>query len=331
MKIATIVLSVLLFLSLVFCGILLLILGSTIDELNIATTQLSATKSQLYNTQTELISTQTQLAATQLQLGSTQASLTVTTNQLESTKLLLQDTESQLSFTKTQLTAAKNEKTFMLGQYSDLKRQVNIRLGQGQDTQKFITPDDLTVIAKATEITGGYVQQDWNKFWRDYKSLYDWVVKNIKYSYDSYSPVIPEIMGSNIVWARDCWRMPSETLENKVGDCEDMAVLLASLMLSYNNDGFAVWALEIENKDVGHLAVAFPVAGNKLTILDPAGNYYTGYYYGGFRSDDTAVAVNAWLSYLAKEMPSAHISGVFSNKFYHEFANSEEFINWTKN
>ena len=76
--------------------------------------------------------------------------------------------------------------------------------------------------------------------------LYHWVVNNVEYSHDSYFPVIPEVMGSPLIWWEECWRMPAETLEDEAGDCEDMAVLLASLMLSYNNGSYAVWAIEIK-------------------------------------------------------------------------------------
>ncbi len=217
----------------------------------------------------------------------------------------------------------------MLNDYSELREQINIRLGKEQDTQSFITPDDSEVSAKVQEITGDY-SEDVNELWRDYERLYRWVVKNIGYNEDSYTPFLPDVMNGNLRWAHEFWRMPAETLDDKVGDCEDMAVLLASMLSNYNQGDYAVWALGIKNKDTAHLAVAFPVEGNKLTILDPAGNYYTGYYSGGLRADDTAVAVSAWLSHWAKEMPSAQIDEVFSNEFYREFSSTDEFINWVR-
>jgi hypothetical protein len=101
-------------------------------------------------------------------------------------------------------------------------------------------------------------------------------------------------------------------------------------MLSYNKESFAVWALGIKNEEKAHLAVAFPVEGNRLTILDPAGNYYTGYQAGYLQSYDISRAVSSWLSHWAKEMPGAEIYLSFSNKFYRSFANSSEFIDWVK-
>lgn len=45
---------------------------------------------------------------------------------------------------------------------------------------------------------------------------FEWVVNNIKY--------VPE--------TKDYWQLPHETLERKAGDCEDGAILLASMILS---------------------------------------------------------------------------------------------------
>ena len=156
------------------------------------------------------------------------------------------------------------------------------------------------------------------------------MVNNIEYSDDSYLPYLPPLPQGSLVWMQECWRMPEETLEDEAGDCEDMALLLASLMLGYNQHTYGVWAIEISNEDSGHLAVAFPVAGDKLTILDPAGNYYTGYPSGQLRSNDINRAINDWLSHWAQSMPGAEISFVFSDDLYEQFSNTDEFINWCK-
>ena len=350
MKTTTIVTIILLILSLIFGGILWLQFDHTRNQLFAVSTQLVTTEGQLNITETELDvareelgATKTHLAAIEVglrnalvKLQTAEVQLTSTKNQLEKTESLLsvaekqlEETESQLSAVATQLETKKNEQLQMLSQYSSLSEQVNLRFGQGEDSQSFVTPDNALVSTEAREIAGEY-SQDINEFWSDYMRLYRWVVNNVEYSHDSYLPFLPVTMGGDLIWRSECWRMPAETLKDGVGDCEDMAVLLASLMLSYNNERFTVWALEINNGATAHLAVAFPVAGNKLTILDPAGNYYTGYPAGYLMSYDVDVAVTKWLSHWKKEMPGAEITFAFSNKLYRQFSSSEEFINWVK-
>jgi len=324
---------------LIFCGVIVFQraeLNDTKDQLMLTKLNLDITKSQLDTTETklnnikqQLISAELQLNNTQIQLVTAETELQTTAKQLSNAEYQLEETESQLVTTEYQLEIAEDEQKQMQNQYSNLREQINLRFGQGEDCQEFITPDNENISAKANEIAGNY-SDDTNELWRDYEKLYRWVVNNIEYSNDSRFPFIPATLGSDPVWRQECWRMPDETLVDEVGDCEDMALLLASLMLSYNNQGYAVWAITISNEDGGHLAVAFPVAGDKLTILDPAGNYYTGYFSGRLRSDDINRAVNDWLSHWKKEMPNAEISSIFSNKLYREFSNTEEFINWVK-
>jgi hypothetical protein len=182
------------------------------------------------------------------------------------------------------------------------------------------------------EITGGY-SEEVSEYWRDFERLYRWVVNNISYSYDSYMPFLPENLSGELTWWESCWRMPEETLEDETGDCEDMAVLLASMLRSYKEPNYRVWVLIIRSsvpEVPGHVAVAFPVAGGKLTILDPAGNYYTGYPYGTLRSESTSLAVNQWLSNWENDIPGAEIVEAFSETDHQQFSSTAEFISWTE-
>ena len=120
---------------------------------------------------------------------------------------------------------------------------------------------------------------------------------------------------------------------DETGDCEDMALLLASMLRSYNEPNYDVWVLLIRSsvpEVPGHAAVAFPVAGGRLTILDPAGNYYTGYPYGTLQSESASVAVSKWLSHWAREMPGAEIVEAFSETDYQQFSSTDEFLTWVK-
>ncbi len=267
------------------------------------------------------------------QLNATKTQLNVTETQLDTTKTELDSAKTQLDVTKTQLDRAESERNQMLNRYSELRKQINTRFGKGQDCQSFITPNDPAISAKVLEITGGYAQdvnEPWRERWQDYELLYRWVTENIEYTKDSHTPILPDIMDGTLTWGPDFWRMPAETLEDKAGDCEDMAVLLASMLSNYNEERFAIWVLGIQTrapKYKRHLAVAFPVAGINLTILDPAVKHYTKHS-GSITDTDAATAVNMWLSCWKKDMPDAQIYVVFSDKFYREFSGTQEFIEW---
>lgn len=259
---------------------------------------------------TELSATKTRLTASELELGNS--------------KLQLADKERQLN-------TAQDEKTQMLTQYNDMRSEISARMGfTQQNRQSYIQFSDSAVSAKVQEIVGGY-NGDNDKLWQDYKKIYDWIVDNIDYSSDSYTPVLPQSISGVISWKREYWRTPTETLADKNGDCEDMALLLISMMENYTNRAYGVWILSISSEvpeSKGHMAVAFPVQGDKLTILDPAGNYYTGIPSQYLRSDSIAGAVNSWLSHWSIEMPDAFIDEVMSEKVYHQFSSSDEFITW---
>jgi flagellar biosynthesis chaperone FliJ len=323
--------TVLLVISLVACGVLAYVLESQAQELRAATGELLTANSELSTAKTDLVNAEFQLDSARNELVDAENELQSFQTQLTTSGDQLKDTESQLSTVESELTIREAELTEAADQYSALRDKVNERLGRGADSQQFITPDDENVSAKVEEITGGY-SEDNNERWRDYERLYRWVVNNIEYNIDSYIPYMPIVPSGEIEWAKECWRTPAETLVDEVGDCEDMAVLLASLMLSYNNKSSDIWAIGILSNvsETGHLAVAFPVAGDKLTIFDPAGNYYTGINSGYLQSFDIDQAIDSWFDHWAPEMPDAEVDFVFSHDFFQEFYSTQEFIDWAK-
>ena len=214
-------------------------------------------------------------------------------------------------------------------EYIDPSEQIYLRQGEDKYKQGFITPQNELVSAEVKNIAGDN-SDDIAEFWADYQRLYDWIIKNIEYSHDSYTPALSDDLNEGINWMRDFWKMPEETLNIANGDCEDMAVLLASMMLCYNDNEYTIWAIGIRNDDIGHIAVAFPVVGGRLTILDPAGNYYTGCHNGQLTFFDIETAINEWLSYWSTKIPGATITCVFANDFSLEFSSTEEFIKWCR-
>jgi len=295
-------------------------------ELDISKEQLSHTKTLLDTAETRLVDIETQLDTTETELNVTKEQLVNVTTQLQSTRNLLTSTQSSLE-------TEQNNNIQMTNQYTSIREQINVRLAlTPQIKQSYLMPGSPVISGKVQEITGGY-SENVTEYWQDFDRLYRWVVNNISYSSDSYIPFLPETISGEFVWSKECWRTPEETMEDETGDCEDMAVLLASMLRSYNEGKYDVWILKIlpSTPDApGHAAVAFPVAGGNLTILDPAGNYYTGYPYGTLRSESTSVAVNQWLSHWRNDMPGAEIVAMFSETDYQEFSGTAEFIAWSK-
>ncbi|MFC2002980.1 transglutaminase-like domain-containing protein [Chloroflexota bacterium] len=330
-----IIVAVLLVISITFNGGLGLRLEATEIQLYDYKAHLNTTMTYLEATKSQLVSTRSQLTAKSYQLQTTNSQLSTTKANLDAYMAKLKETQEELNVTKTLLGLRENERTEVNNRYHNLKTQINLRFGTGKEKQGFITSQDAEVANMVKVIAGSY-SQDINEVWRDYERIYRWITKEIEYNTDSYTPLLPDIQYGALAWVQDFWRTPAETLKDRVGDCEDMATLLASMLLNYNQENYGVWLIGIESKATEsqgessrHLAAAIPVKGNRLTIFDPAALYYTGYP-GGLTSSDVDIAVNRWLSHWGKEMPGAEIFLVFSDKLHREFSSTQEFLDWVQ-
>jgi len=249
--------------------------------------------------------------------------------QLNTTKIQLSDITAQLNAVQPGMDSLKAERDRVVEGYANLREQINLRLGIGQDSRSFITPDDPKISAMVQEITGGYSEEE---LWKDYARLFRWIMGNIKYSLDSPTPLLPESVEGTLEWGKDFWRTPVETIRDGTGDCEDISVLLASMLLNYNERRFPVCVVGIKttgSKPRAHVAVAILSENNQLSIFDVVGRYYTPFSaVGGFGSQDVPLALDHWLNHIKKEMPGAQIYVLFSENFYQEFSGNQEFIDW---
>ncbi len=152
------------------------------------------------------------------------------------------------------------------------------------------------------------------------------------YSLDSRTPILPESASGTLAWRGDFWRLPVETIRDETGDCEDTALLLASMLLNYNERRYPAWIIGLKTpgpEPKAHVAVAIPSTNIQLTIFDISGHYYTPFFnLGGFGSQYVPLALNRWLAHLGDDMPDAQVYMVFSENFYKEFSGNEEFIEW---
>jgi len=98
---------------------------------------------------------------------------------------------------------------------------------------------------------------------------------------------------------------------------------------------YYVWVLYVEfvkgNETVGHLAVALPVIGGKITILDPAGKYYTSTFLGSITAKDVATELQNYFSYWALSgYRNGKVYAIYSYNMYKIFNNNDEFIQYVK-
>ncbi|MHA2429260.1 MAG: hypothetical protein ACXADB_14655 [Candidatus Hermodarchaeia archaeon] len=126
---------------------------------------------------------------------------------------------------------------------------------------------------------------DADAWWGSTRELYDYVITTIEYASDECFPRPPSTYEfEHNLYANETvtqsYMSPTETLAVEQGDCDDQAVLLYGLLRAYDKHVYEVdyqlWIAWVELGEATHLAMALPVQGGKLTILDPAGHYYTG-------------------------------------------------------
>jgi hypothetical protein len=244
--------------------------------------------------------------------------------------LISQRLSLQTSYNSLQLQFAALQDSYdaATSEYEQIKYQINQR-AQHYDISVFITSNDSSVQQVTNQITGGWSNQsDWNEYWTDIKALYNWVVNNVAYRSDGLFPLLPSSLPGEVDYITEMWQFPNETLSLEKGDCEDMAILLCSMIRCYSQE-HQVECILITSSYAGHAALQIPVSGGKIAILDPAGNYYTSDVLGNLVSKDISTEIDKWLNHWKPQMGNdVRVYRVFADYMDQTFASTDEYISW---
>lgn len=195
------------------------------------------------------------------------------------------------------------------------------------DRSQYITPTDTIVSAVTSSVFQNPLNRsDINEIWTDLHTIFKWVQSNIRYHNDSYQ-------GDNgiLLTEADVWQFPNQTILLGTGDCEDQALLLASLALNYGDATFYVECLFLQSLEgIGHVAMYLPIAGDSICILDPATGYITTAYNDNvLTSQPIEQEMTHYLQFLSQVSNDEwSVSGVFSQDFTLQFLVTEEFTEW---
>lgn len=170
---------------------------------------------------------------------------------------------------------------------SKYAREVAARLGLDSGATKLVQPNDPQVVHLVGQIIGGEGDLHQSLF-----ELYAWTASNVRYETDPHTTLIyprayAVLLGHRVlvdvglVPGGGYWRSASEVLQRGAGDCEDQAILLASMVkayfLHYLKQNLTAYVLTVVLPHVVHALVIVPLAGGDIIILDPTGRYYTGW------------------------------------------------------
>lgn len=237
--------------------------------------------------------------------------------------------QTEISNLNSQIQSLQEEYDRYVTAYQNLRDEINQRWNQIH-VEPFIIPNDQAVRDIVYSITGGWSSpSDWDEYWQDVKAMYNWVVDNIEYRSDGLYPMPPSDPSGDLDFWNEMWQFPNETLSLRKGDCEDMAILLCSMIRCYCDMKSLVECIVMESSTSGHVAVQIPVSGYKLVILDPAGRYYSHDIFGNIVFNDVTTEINNWLDYWKPTMGSdVYVERVFADYLDEKFTSTSEYISW---
>lgn len=214
-----------------------------------------------------------------------------------------------------------------MANYAELREEINLR-AFAESGQPLITPSDPQVISLVRNITGKANVTDSTQNWDDIKAMYDWVKNNVKYAADGWYPVLAGLPAEGFVMQDQMVQFSNETINLKKGDCDDIAVLLVSMIRAYNPK-FTAEGIWITSNASGHIAVQIPVYGNKVVILDPLASYYSHDALGGLAFNDVTGEIANWMNVWRSSMGNdAYVYRVFSDYVDKTFATTNDYLTW---
>lgn len=218
--------------------------------------------------------------------------------------------------------------------YRKLKEMIDARLMQSSLIQ-FITPEDPAVMNITLEVAGELGRSpDSGLSWSGINAIYDWVNNNIEYKDDGLYPQLPtdvaEAKVNGLKHTAQMAQYPNETLRMRTGDCEDLAVLLVSMVRAYMS--IQVECIWITGANAGHVAVAVPIGEDKVVIMDPIRDYYSHDVLGEMAVNSISTEIYDWLNIWRPTLGNdVHVYRVFSDYMDKYFESTQEYLIWQAN
>jgi hypothetical protein len=219
--------------------------------------------------------------------------------------------------------------------YQKLRSMTDQRLLRGS-AKPFIVPFDPDVVSLVRNVTGKAENSSDSINWGDIKALYDWVNTNIEYREDGLYPVLPdnpvEVETKGLEQTDQMAQFPNETIALKKGDCEDIAVLLCSMVRAYFETHYTTECIWITGETAGHVAVMIPFDEDQIAILDPVRDYYSHDTLGDIALNSVSTEIYNWMNIWRPSLGNdVHVYRVFSDYMDDYFNTTEEFTIWMYN
>jgi transglutaminase-like putative cysteine protease len=222
--------------------------------------------------------------------------------------------------------------------YQRLKTMTDQRLMDG-NLRSLINPDDPDVITLTQSLTGkpdNKSAPDPEKYWEDITKIYNWVKENIEYREDGLFPELPSNPSDpsfeELQMTDQMAQKPNETLSLRMGDCEDYAALITSMIRAYFNKTYLVESIWITGENAGHVAVVIPFQRDQIAIIDPIRNYYSHDTLGNMGYNSISSEIYNWMNIWRPSLGNdVHVYRVFSDYMDKFFDGTEEYINWMYN